>query len=532
MIVRVACGNATPRDLLGLCASLLKLPELQKNLSGAEPELLNAMLPFLHDFRDVTELIQQSIALNAPSTIRGVGRDGGVIQTGFDAALDELRDISKNAKTRLSELQQKEIQKTGIKNLKVSYNNVFGYYLEVSKGQAHLAPEYFIRKQTLVNAERYITEELKELESKILGAEQKSISIEQKLFIDVCERVARYSEDIKTTAHRVAILDTLCSLAEVSMRRCYVCPEIHENDSIHIVEGRHPILESLLDPGAFITNDVDFDNTDNQILLITGPNMAGKSTYLRQVALLVLMAQIGSHVPAKEASFGIVDRLFTRVGASDDLSRGQSTFMVEMNETAAILNQATSKSLLVLDEIGRGTSTFDGISIAWSVIEYLSRHTSVKAKTLFATHYHELTCLAKIFPGVKNFNIAVKEWNEEILFLHKIVSGPADKSYGIHVARLAGLPKSLLHRAREILAQLESGGIQALQYSNGKTESSEDSPIQLDLFSKNIALPANLEAFLKRLETLDPIQMTPMQAMNVLHDLVSESRVLLENRER
>jgi DNA mismatch repair protein MutS len=526
MIVRVACGNANPRDLLGLRASLLKIPELQKTLSGAEPTLLKTMLPFFHDFHEVTALIQQSIVSEAPTTMR----DGGVIQTGFDSALDELRDISKNAKTRLLELQQKEIQKTGIKNLKVNYNNVFGYYLEVSKGQAHLAPEYFIRKQTLVNAERYITEELKELESKILGAEQKSLLLEQKLFMEVRERVAKHSEDIKATAHQVAILDTLCSLAEVSIRHRYICPDIHENDSIYIVEGRHPILESLLDPGDFITNDVQLDNTENQILLITGPNMAGKSTYLRQVALLVLLAQIGSHLPAKEAKIGIVDRIFTRVGASDDLSRGQSTFMVEMNETATILNQTTSKSLLILDEIGRGTSTFDGISIAWSVIEHLSRHNPVKAKTLFATHYHELTCLAKIHPCVKNFNIAVKEWNDEILFLHKIVPGPADKSYGIHVARLAGIPKPILHRAKEILLQLESNGIHALETENF---SEDNRSLQLDLFSKNTpAIPANLQVFLERFQALNPMQMTPLQAMNVLHDLVSESRLLLENSDR
>lgn len=521
---RVACGNASPRDLLGLRRSLLMLPSLAEKTQKLESGLIKNLCPHFKDYREVNGLIEKGIREDAPALLR----DGNVIKDGFNPEIDELRDISKNAKIRLAEIQQREVEKTGIKNLKIKFNNVFGYYFEVSKGNLDMVPDYFIRKQTLVNGERFITQELKELETKILGAEQKSLALEQKLFQEIREEVARHAEDIKVSTLKVAVLDVLCSLAEISGKNHFCRPEITEGDRIFIREGRHPVVESLLEPGAFVSNDTEIDGNQNQILLITGPNMAGKSTYIRQVALIVLLAQVGSHVPAKEASLGIVDRIFTRVGAYDDLSGGKSTFMVEMNETASILNNATNKSLIILDEIGRGTSTFDGISIAWAVIEYLYYQSNVKAKTLFATHFHELTTLEKTLKGIKNFNIAVKEWNEDILFLRKIIEGPADKSYGIHVARLAGLPKDLINRAKELLTTLEAGGTSKLK----ETEKDEKTgTLQLDLFSPPVIekVPKKIEEFLKKMSTLDPLNKTPMQSLELLTKIAEEAGKLTES---
>lgn len=518
---RVACGNASPRDLLGLRRSLLMLPSLADKTKKMESGLIKNLSPHFKDYQEANSLIEKGIREDAPALLR----DGNVIRDGFNAEIDELRDISKNAKIRLAEIQQREVEKTGIKNLKIKFNNVFGYYFEVSKGNLDMVPDYFIRKQTLVNGERFITQELKDLETKILGAEQKSLALEQKLFQEIREGVAHYADDIKVSTLKVAVLDVLCSLAEISSKNHYTRPEINEKDRIFIREGRHPVVESLLEPGAFVSNDTEIDENQNQILLITGPNMAGKSTYIRQVALIVLLAQVGSHVPAKEAVIGIVDRIFTRVGAYDDLSGGKSTFMVEMNETASILNNATNKSLIILDEIGRGTSTFDGISIAWAVIEYLYYQSSVKAKTLFATHFHELTTLEKNLKGIKNFNIAVKEWNEDILFLRKIVEGPADKSYGIHVARLAGLPKDLINRAKELLTTLESGGTSKLK-ETGKEERA--GTLQLDLFSPPVVekVPKKIEEFLEKISNLDPLNKTPMQSLELLTKIAEEAKKL------
>ena len=521
---RVACGNASPRDLLGLRRSLVMLPSLAEKTRQLESGLIKNLTPHFKDYQEVNTLIEKGIREDAPALLR----DGNVIKDGFNAEIDELRDISKNAKIRLAEIQQSEVDKTGIKNLKIKFNNVFGYYFEVSKGNLDMVPDYFIRKQTLVNGERFITQDLKELETKILGAEQKSLALEQKLFQELREEVARHTEDIKVSTLKVAILDVLCSLAEISAKNHFTRPEVTEDDRIYIREGRHPVVESLLEPGAFVSNDTEIDGNQNQILLITGPNMAGKSTYIRQVALIVLLAQVGSHVPAKEASIGIVDRIFTRVGAYDDLSGGKSTFMVEMNETANILNNATHRSLIILDEIGRGTSTFDGISIAWAVIEYLYYQSSVKAKTLFATHFHELTTLEKTLRGIKNFNIAVKEWNDDILFLRKIVEGPADKSYGIHVARLAGLPKDLINRAKELLATLESGGTSKLKES---AKEEKASTLQLDLFSPPVVekVPKKIEDFLRKMTDLDPLNKTPMQSLELLTKIAEEAKTLSEN---
>lgn len=524
---RVLCQNANPRDLLGLNRSLSYVPLLKKSLAPFESSIFQTIMNDFKDYQELKKLIEQGIHPEAPMNLK----DGQIIQSGFSAELDELRDISKNAKVKISEIQKNEIEKTKIKNLKIKFNNVFGYYLEVSKGQVHLVPDYFVRKQTLVNAERYITEELKELESKILGAEQKILHLEHKLFKEIRENVAGFSGDIKKTAHQISVLDSLCSLAESSLDYAYNPPKLDESDHISIKSGRHPVVERLLDAQEFIANETYLDQHSHQISLITGPNMAGKSTYIRQVALIVLMAQIGSHVPASEVSLGVVDQIYTRVGASDDLSKGKSTFMVEMNETANILNNATEKSLIILDEIGRGTSTFDGISIAWAVIEYLFYHSKVKAKTLFATHYHELTVLEKKFKGVKNYNISVKEWNDQILFLRKIVPGPADKSYGIHVARLAGLPHDVIKRAKEVLMILENGGLREL--TNQVDESGDEhKEHQMQLFKPWDAatcvekIPASWSDFVDEIKEIDILNKTPIQAMTILSDLVEKSQKL------
>ena len=523
IIGRIVCENANPRDLLGLKHSLLQLPKLKNLIDDFQEYLIKTMKPYFKEFAQVLDTIGEAIAENTPISLK----DGNVISRGFNQELDELRDISTNAKEKIAAIQTSERQKTGIKNLRIKFNNVFGYYLEVSKGQVSSVPEYFIRKQTLVNAERYITPELKELEVKILGAQQKSIALEQKLFKEVLTGIMSFANEIKEAAYWVAVLDSLASLAKAASLYNYVPPAINDGEDIFIEEGRHPVVERILDEGEFICNDTKLNCSAEQILLITGPNMAGKSTYIRQVALLALMAQTGSYVPAKAMRLGVVDRIFTRVGAYDDLSGGKSTFMVEMNEMANILNNASSKSLIILDEIGRGTSTYDGISIAWSIIEYLSYQSDVKAKTLFATHYHELTSLEYSLKGVKNYNIAVKEWNDEIMFLHKIIEGAADKSYGIHVARLAGMPVDVIKRAKELLSTLESGN--ALEISN-KTLSKDmvKDNIQMELFSKIIEnkIPDNWVQFIDKLSAYDSLNITPIEAIKILHEVVNESKSL------
>jgi DNA mismatch repair protein MutS len=528
IIGRVCVGNANPRDLLGLKESLKHLPVIRNIVESFQSDLFREMVPYIKDFQTVVQIIEIGISKDAPIILR----DGNVIALNYNTELDELRDISKNAKLKIAQIQKHEIEKTGIKTLKIKFNNVFGYYIEVSKAQINNVPDYFVRKQTLVNAERYITEELKQLESKILGAEQKSISLEQKLFNEIREKIAGFSDEIKETAQWIATIDVLASFSEASSRFNYIVPEINTSNEINIKEGRHPVVERLLDAGTFISNSTYLDNSSSQILLITGPNMAGKSTYIRQVALLVLMAQIGSHIPAKEASIGIVDRIFSRIGAYDDLSGGKSTFMVEMNEMANILNNATSKSLIILDEVGRGTSTYDGISIAWAIIEYLYYESKVTAKTLFATHYHELTCLENSLKGVKNFNIDVKEWNDEIMFLHKIVEGAADKSYGIHVGRLAGLPEDVIKRSKELLLRLESGGMSELA-AIGKSEKTSKNETQMDLFapvSLSPKVPLKWENWMKTFSEIDPLNLTPLKALNLLDEMVAGSKELLKTK--
>jgi DNA mismatch repair protein MutS len=429
----------------------------------------------------LTERLSAALVDDPPLVLK----EGGIFRDGFDADLDELRQGSREGKTWIAQLQEREIAESGIKSLKVRFNSVFGYFIEITKSNLANVPERYIRKQTTVGGERFITPELKEMESKILGADEKARQLEYQLFQTLREETLRELEPIQETAAAIGTLDAICSLAETARLYGYARPALNESLRLVIRDGRHPVLDQNLAEEKFVPNDTDLDGERMRLAIITGPNMAGKSTYIRQVALIVLMAQIGSFVPASSAEIGLVDRVFTRVGASDDLSRGQSTFMVEMNETANIVNNASERGLVILDEIGRGTSTFDGLSIAWSVAEFL--HDKIKSRTLFATHYHELTKLATERKGVANFNVAVREWNEQIIFLRKIIPGGADKSYGIHVARLAGIPREILDRARDILSHLEkpNGAAETPKPARGR-RGKKPAPVsqkpQMDLF--------------------------------------------------
>ncbi|MBV9463675.1 MAG: DNA mismatch repair protein MutS, partial [Verrucomicrobiae bacterium] len=458
IIARLSNGNGNCRDLLGLKSSLQRLPALKESFGRLYAPLACAEVERIALFPELFELLDRSIHEEAPLGLK----EGGLIKDGYSSELDELRRASRSGKEWIAQLQQRESERTGIGTLKIRYTSVFGYFIEVTKSHLAKVPAEYQRKQTVAGAERFITAELKEMEGKILGAEERISKLEYELFVSVRDEVVRQSRMLQRTANAVASMDALAGLAAIAKERGYVRPEIQDDGALEILDGRHPVLEQVmeLDPahahrGGFVPNDAVL-GADRQVIIITGPNMAGKSTYIRQVALLVLLAQTGSFIPAKQATVGLVDRIFTRVGANDDLARGQSTFMVEMNETANILNNATDRSLVILDEIGRGTSTYDGLSIAWAVVEHL--HDRVKAKTLFATHYHELTELARQLPRVKNCNVAVREWNDQIIFLRKIVEGGADKSYGIQVARLAGLPRNVIDRAKQILHKLESFG--------------------------------------------------------------------------
>ncbi len=449
LISRVSLGAANARDLLALKQSFTALPRIHEQLVRCNARLIYDMAQEWDDLEEVRQLIDSAISDDPPYTLR----EGKLIKKGHNAELDELRSISSEGKGWIAGIELRERERTGINSLKVSYNRVFGYYIEVTKTNLANVPQDFIRKQTLANAERFITPELKEYEDKVLGAEEKILDLEYRLFQQVRESVAASTVRIQDMARKLAVLDCLASLAEAAARNNYSRPVILDGDVLRITEGRHPVVEQLALEERFIPNDTLLDCEENQLVMLTGPNMAGKSTYMRQVAVITIMAQMGSFVPAREAQVGIVDRVFTRIGASDFITRGQSTFMVEMNETANILNNATDRSLIILDEIGRGTSTFDGISIAWAVAEYI--HTKIRARTLFATHYHELTELALTMDRVKNYTVAIKEWNDQIIFLRRVVEGGADKSYGIQVARLAGLPPAVIQRAREVLANLE-----------------------------------------------------------------------------
>jgi DNA mismatch repair protein MutS len=454
-------GNA--RDVLALRLSLEALPELREHLAAlakavladGEELLLTIIASGVRELPEVVQLLSVALVDEPPALLK----EGGMFREGYDPRLDELRNASKSGKDWIAALQQREIERTGIKSLKVRYNSVFGYFIEVSNSHLGAVPGDYMRKQTTVNGERFITPELKEVESKILGADERSRALEYELFLRLRESLLEYLPQLQETASSISVLDVIASLAETARLFGYSRPSVTEEARIHIRDGRHPVLDQNVTEEKFVPNDCLLDGEENRLLLITGPNMAGKSTFIRQVALIVLMAQIGSFVPAASAEVGLVDRIFTRVGASDDLSRGQSTFMVEMNETANIVNNATERSLVILDEIGRGTSTFDGLSIAWSVAEYL--HDVLRCRALFATHYHEMTELAVVCKGVKNYNVAVREWNDQIIFLRKIQPGAADKSYGIQVARLAGLPDDVIDRAKEILANLEASELNA-----------------------------------------------------------------------
>ena len=507
---KISCRRANGRDLVSLKQTATKLPEIKEKLAGCVSQILGGLSEGLDTLDDIQELIERAIVSDPPTSIL----EGGIIAPGYNAELDELLSISKDGQSWLARYQQEETDRTEIPSLKVGFNNVFGYYIEVTHAHVDKIPASYQRKQTLKNAERYITPELKEFESKALSAEERSRDLENQLFVELRNEVARHIPRIQQTAESVAFVDTLCSLAEAAVRNGYCRPEINETLTLEIADGRHPVLEQTLVGEKFVPNDVLLDGEHDQLLVITGPNMAGKSTYIRQVALITLMAQMGSFVPARKAEVGVVDRIFTRVGAADDLSRGQSTFMVEMNEAANILNNATARSLLILDEIGRGTSTFDGVSIAWAVCEYLVDR--LRARTLFATHYHELTALASLVPSVKNFNISVREWGEEIVFLRKIVEGGTDKSYGIHVARLAGIPREVLQRAKAILANLESHTIDPSgkpKFAPPRPRARKPKEMQLLLFG------SPHDEVVKLLRELEIEALTPLDAMLKLKEL-------------
>lgn len=452
---RMNVGSANARDMLALSQSLDAIPHLKNLLENFDIPLISKLRSSLHGLPQLSDEIKNIVADDPPATLT----DGGIIRAGCNKDLDDFRNAATEGKTWIASLQAKEQSRTGIKSLKIRFNKVFGYYIEISKSNLSLAPGDYMRKQTLVNAERFITPELKEVENKVLGAEDKAKALEYQIFQELRDKALSYTAQIQETASSLGQIDALASLAECARRYNYCRPAILEDETLQIKEGRHPVLDAIMTEKRFVPNDTLLDGDENRMLIITGPNMAGKSTYIRQVALLTLLAQVGSFIPAGSARIGLVDRIFTRVGAVDDISRGQSTFMVEMLETANILNHTTRKSLVILDEIGRGTSTFDGISIAWAVAEYLHNHPTSRARTLFATHYHELTELALTCKGVKNYNVAVKEYGDQIIFLRQIVPGGTDKSYGIHVAKLAGLPKEIISRANEILENLETNAL-------------------------------------------------------------------------
>ena len=518
LITRVTYQTANPRDLIAFRNSIHMLPPIKTLMSDFQSPLLKRLYEQLDTLDELYELIERSITEEPPLTLH----DGGILKEGYNEEVDRLRKAKTDGKSWLADLEAKEREKTGIKNLKIKYNKVFGYYLEVTNSFKDLVPDYFTRKQTLANAERFITPELKELEDVILGAEDKLIVLEYELFREVRQKVADEVVRIQKTAKAVAQIDVFASLATVAEQNNYCRPKLNEKGLIDIKDGRHPVVERMIQNEMFVANDTYLDNGSNRVSIITGPNMAGKSTYMRQSALIVLMAQIGSFVPAKSAKIGIVDRIFTRVGASDDLASGQSTFMVEMSEVANILRNATSNSLLILDEIGRGTSTFDGLSIAWAVVEHISNPRLLGAKTLFATHYHELTELEGKLNSVNNYCIAVKEKGDDIVFLRKIVKGGADKSYGIQVAKLAGVPDNVIERAKEIVEELSNNDITEIVQNisaEGSSKRSKPKLDEVDLEQISLLDTMDNDTILNELKELDLGQMTPIEAMNKLYEL-------------
>lgn len=508
---KVVLGSVNCRDLIALKNSIGQIPYIKNLLSDFEAQYNKYCYEQLDCLEDVCQLIEASIIDDPPITIK----EGGIIKAGYNAEVDKLRQASTEGKNWIAALEASEKEKTGIKNLKVGFNRVFGYYIEVTKSYFSLVPTEYIRKQTLANCERYITPELKEIEDTILGAEEKIIQLEHSLFLEIKDAIAMQLTRIKNTAKSIAELDVLVSLAEVADREDYCMPEVTSTDEIQIIDGRHPVVEKMIDKSGFVPNDTVLDMDEDRLAVITGPNMAGKSTYMRQTALIVLMAQIGSFVPATSAKVGLVDRIFTRVGASDDLASGQSTFMVEMSEVANILINATKKSLLILDEIGRGTSTFDGLSIAWAVIEYIVNKENLGCRTLFATHYHELTELEGKVSGIKNYCITVKEKGDDVIFLRKIIRGGADGSYGIQVAKLAGVPLPVIDRAKEILLELDDADIN----KNGKSHRvKKQLEGQMDLFAAATIAAHNNEV-LEDIKKIDLSRVTPIDAMNILYEL-------------
>ncbi|MCC5912837.1 MAG: DNA mismatch repair protein MutS [Balneolaceae bacterium] len=534
LISRISVGRTNARDLKQLQLSLAQIPRVKVQIGNAGNELLDSIHDRLKLLVEVQERISRALVDEPPATIR----DGGMIAEGFNDDLDELREIARNGKNYIAQIKNKLAKEAGIPSLKIGYNKVFGYYIEVTNTHKDKVPDHFIRKQTLVNSERYITPELKEVEEKVLSAEDRSKTLEGELFEELRLYVAEFADEVQQIAKALAELDCIQSFAEIAFRNSYVRPDVNTDDVIDVKKGRHPVVEKTLDAGEpFIPNDIYLDNSEFQILMITGPNMAGKSIILRQTGLLVLMAQIGCFVPAEKATIGLVDKIFTRVGASDNLAAGESTFLVEMNEAANILNNATPKSLILLDEVGRGTSTFDGLSIAWSLSEYLHNKPEVAAKTLFATHYHELNELESRYERIKNFNVQVKEHDGKVIFLRKLVRGGADHSYGIQVANMAGLPLAVIERAKEILANLESHTLDVSRSDNGsgngavtqtaakkkgakqaaqKMEKQESLP-QMTLFGSQ--MDPNVETLLNKLDASDPERMTPIEALLMLSEL-------------
>jgi len=505
---RISTFRANPRDLLSLAATLRKVPLLTELLQPFKADLLVQLTGKCDNMDELADLLEAAIEPDSPTHLR----DGGVIRTGFSDELDKLRSISKDGRTWLKNYQKQQALRTGIANLKIGYNKVFGYYLEINHSSADKAPPHYVRKQTIKNAERYITDELKEYEIKALDAAERALHLEQQLFEQISRHTAQYISRLQSLADTLAQCDCLAALAYLAQRRNYIRPKITTSPELLINEGKHPVLAETLGI-QFVPNDIGLGGKAGDCLIITGPNMSGKSTYIRQNALLVMMAQLGSFIPAKDATIGLVDRIFTRVGASDELVRGQSTFMVEMTETANIINNATEKSLVILDEVGRGTSTYDGLSLAWAITEHIA--TKLKCRTLFATHYHELTELAELFTNVKNCNVAVREWADEVVFLHRILPGGTDKSYGIHVAKLAGIPISVLNRSKEILEELESAFAKEASGEHLAKHKTKEPSAESLFVQKH-------KSVLEKLSSVDLNNLTPIEAINLLNQIKKE----------
>ncbi len=517
LLARIAYSAANAKELKSLEATIMKLPEIKAQLAASSSAMLSDIYSSIDLLSDVAELISQAIVDEPPFSLR----EGGMIRQGYNAEIDELRSIMEDGADIIASIEARQKEETGIPKLKIGYNRVFGYYIEVTNSYKNLVPETYIRKQTLTNCERYITQELKDLEGKILGAKDRVIALEYEVFCSVRDSIAAEASRIQKTAKALAVLDVLASLAEVAVSNNYTCPQLNTSGVIEIKEGRHPVVEALLEDSLFVPNDTLLDMNENRCSIITGPNMAGKSTYMRQIALIVLLAQIGSFVPARSASIGIVDAIFTRVGASDDLATGQSTFMVEMNEVSSILKNASANSLIILDEIGRGTSTYDGMSIARAVLEYVCKKKTLGAKALFATHYHELTAMEGALEGVKNYSIAVKKRGDDITFLRRIVRGGADESFGIEVAKLAGVPDSVVKRAKVILKELEKNKVEIeFKAEDAVLEEETEQDIQYN-FAAN-----GREEILSILKATDVNTLTPIEAMQTLYDLKKKAEEL------